>query len=203
MSRFLIRPSVNCKNLASKVLGMSMATIATDFNQQYGYRPLLAESFVDTERYTGTCYQAANWLAIGKTKGRGRQDRYSESTLSRKTIVMYILEKSFRKQLGLSPNAGLGALSIDEGLDAAQWAEHEFGGAPLEDKRLSKRLVNVAHAKSQTPSRAFSGAVKGDWAATKAYYRMIDQPEDSAVNLDNILQPHRERTARRMILLST
>jgi hypothetical protein len=58
--------------------------------------------------------------------------------------------------------------------------------------------VNVAHAKAQTPSQAFSGVAKGDWAATKAYYRMIDQPEDSAVNLANILQPHRERTARRM-----
>ena len=199
MSRFLIRPSVNCKNLASKVLSMSMATIADDFEQQYGYRPLLIESFVDTEHYSGTCYQAANWLAIGKTKGRGRQDRYCESTLSRKTIYMYALEAQFRKQLGLLPSAGLGALGISDGLDAMQWAEHEFGGAPLGDKRLSKRLVNVAHAKAQTPSRAFSSVAKGDWAATKAYYRMIDQPEDSAVNLANILQPHRERTARRMM----
>jgi hypothetical protein len=198
MSRFLIRPSVNCKNLASKVLGMSMATIADDFEQQYGYRPLLIESFVDTEHYSGTSYQAANWLAIGKTKGRGRQDRYSKSTLSQKTIYMYTLDIQFRKQLGLSPSAGLGTLGISEGLEAAQWAEHEFGGAPLGDKRLSRRLVNVAHAKAQTPGQAFSGAAKGDWAATKAYYRMIDQPEDSAVNLATILQPHRERTARRM-----
>jgi Domain of unknown function (DUF4338)/Transposase DNA-binding len=198
MSRFLIRPSINCKNLASKVLGMSMATIADDFEQQYGYRPLLIESFVDTEHYSGTSYQAANWLAIGKTKGRGRQDRYSKSTLSQKTIYMYTLETQFRKQLGLSPSAGLGALGISDGLDAAQWAGHEFGGAPLGDKRLSRRLVNVAHAKAQTPSQAFSGVAKGDWAATKAYYRMIDQPADSAVNLANILQPHRERTARRM-----
>ena len=199
MSRFLIRPNVNCKNLASKVLGMSMATIADDFDQHYGYRPLLVESFVDTERYSGTCYQAANWLAIGKTKGRGRQDRHGDATLSRKTIYLYVLETQIRKQLGLSLSAGPGALSISEGLEAEHWAEHEFGGAPLGDKRLSKRLVNVAHAKAQTPSRAFSGVAQGDWAATKAYYRMIDQPEGSAVNLANILQPHRERTARRMM----
>jgi len=199
MSRFLIRPSVNCKNLASKVLGMSMATIAKDFDLQYGYPPLLIESFVDTEHYSGTCYRAANWLEIGKTKGRGRQDRHSDSTLSQKAIYMYPLNTSFRKQLGLSANAGLGALDVSEGLDAAQWAEHEFGGASLGDKRLSKRLVNVAHAKAQNPGLAFSGTVEGDWAATKAYYRMIDQPEDSAVNLENILQPHRQRTARRMM----
>ncbi len=203
MSRFLIRPSVNCKNLASKVLGMSMATIAADFDQQYGYRPLLIESFVDTEHYTGTCYQAANWLAIGKTKGRGRQDRHCETALSQKTIYMYPLEIQFRKQLGLSPSAGLGALGISDGLDAAQWAEHEFGGAPLGDKRLSKRLVDVADAKAQDPGSAFSGTVQGDWAATKAYYRMIDQPEDSAINITNILQPHRERTARRMMAQKT
>ncbi len=199
MSRFLIRPSVHCKNLASKVLGMSMATIADDFNQQYGCRPLLIESFVDTERYAGTCYQAANWIAIGKTKGRGRQDRYSESPLSQKTIDLYPLDTQFRKQLDLSANAGLGALDIGEGLDAAHWADHEFGGAPLGDQRLSKRLVSVADAKAQTPGRAFAGAVQGDWAATKAYYRMIDQPDESAVNLENILQPHRERTTRRML----
>jgi hypothetical protein len=199
MSRFLIRPSVNCKNLASKVLSMSVATIANDFEQQYGYRPLLIESFVDTERYSGTCYQAANWLTIGKTKGRGRQDRHSESALSQKIIYMYPLETQFRKQLGLSPNAGLGALDVGEGLDAMHWAEHEFGNAPLGDKRLSKRLVNVADAKAQNPGSAFSGAVQGDWPATKAYYRMIDQPEESAVNLENILQPHRERTTRRMM----
>jgi hypothetical protein len=199
MSRFLIRPSVNCKNLASKVLSMSVATIANDFEQQYGYRPLLIESFVDTERYSGTCYQAANWLTIGKTKGRGRQDRHSESALSQKTIVMYPLESQFRKQLGLSASAGQGALDISDGLDAEQWAEHEFGNAPLGDKRLSKRLVNVADAKAQNPGSAFSGVAQGDWAATKAYYRMIDQPEESAVNLENILRPHRERTARRMM----
>ena len=199
MSRFLIRPKVNCKNLASKVLSMSVATIANDFEQQYGYRPLLIESFVDTERYSGTCYQAANWLTIGKTKGRGRQDRHSESALSQKTIVMYPLESQFRKQLGLSASAGQGALNISDGLDAEQWAEHEFGNAPLGDKRLSKRLVNVADAKAQNPGSAFSGVAQGDWAATKAYYRMIDQPEESAVNLENILHPHRERTARRMM----
>jgi len=57
----------------------------------------------------------------------------------------------------------------------------------------------VASAKAEAPGRAFSGVVKGDWPATKAYYRMIDQPEDSEFNLPNILAPHRKRTARRMM----
>lgn len=96
MSRFLIRPTVSCKNLASKVLSMSVARLPDDFEQKYRYRPLLIESFVDTRQYSGTCYRAANWLEIGTTKGRGRQDRYSRSSLSRKAIYIYPLEKPFR-----------------------------------------------------------------------------------------------------------
>jgi hypothetical protein len=199
MSRFLIRPSVDCRNLASKVLSMSVARLAVDFEQRYHYSPYLIESFVDIEHYSGTCYRAANWIEIGQTKGRGRQDRFSKSALSRKAIYVYPLDSGFRKKLGLSSNAGLGALNVTDGLDAAHWSEHEFGGAPLGDKRLSTRLVSVAAAKAEVPTRAFSGVAKGDWAATKAYYRMIDQPETSAVTMANILTPHRQRTARRMM----
>jgi len=199
MSRFLIRPSVKCHNLASKVLGMSLAVLADDFEQKYRYRPLLVESFVDVAHYSGTCYRAANWIEIGKTKGRGRQDRFSRKALNAKAIYIYPLDKHFALKMGLPTSAGLGALEPSEGLDGAQWAEHEFGEAPLGDKRLSKRLVSVATAKAEAPSRSFSGVVKGNWPATKAYYRMIDQPEESELNLPNILAPHRQRTARRMM----
>jgi len=199
MSRFLIRPSVQCHNLASKVLGMSMAALPEDFARQYGYRPWLVESFVDTKHYSGGCYRAANWIAVGKTQGRGRQDRFNQFALSTKAIYVYPIESDFRRRMGLSPAVGLGALGPADGLEAEHWAENEFGGAPLGDVRLSKRLVNVAAAKAQVPERAFSGVAKGDWAAVKAYYRMIDQPEESALSLPNILAPHRRRTVRRMM----
>jgi len=199
MSRFLIRPSVQCGNLASKVLGMSMAALPADFEQQYGYRPYLIESFVDTQHYSGTCYRAANWIEVGATKGRGRQDRFNQATLSIKAIYVYPLEKEFRKRIGLSPDAGLGALTPFQGLENEHWAENEFAGAPLNDTRLNKRLVSMVEEKAQVPSRTFSGVAKGDWPKVKAYYRMIDQPEDSAVNMPNILAPHRERTVRRMM----
>ena len=100
--------------------------------------------------------------------------------------------------MGLSRDAGLGALEPVDGLETEHWAQNEFGGASLGDIRLSKRLVNVAAAKAEVPDRAFSGVAKGDWPAVKAYYRMIDQPEESAVNMTNILAPHRQRTVRRM-----
>lgn len=203
MSRFLIRPSVDCHNLASKVLSMSVARLAVDFEQRYHYTPYLIESFVDLERYCGTSYQAANWIDIGQTKGRGRQDRFTQSALSRKAIYVYPLNKAFRQQLGLSPSAGSGALDLSEGLDAEQWAEQEFGGAQLGDSRLSRRLVASANTKAKAPSRAFCGAAKGDQAAMKGYYRMIEQPDTSAVTMSNILAPHRQQTARRMMAQKT
>jgi hypothetical protein len=198
MSRFLIRPSVRCRNLASKVLSMSMGVMPADFEREYGYQPWLIESFVDIGCYSGACYRAANWIAVGKTRGRGRQDRFNQRALSLKAIYVYPIEDDFRKRMGLSRDAGLGVLEPEDGLETEHWAQNEFGGASLGDIRLSKRLVSVAAAKAEIPDRAFSGVVKGDWAKVKAYYRMIDQPETSAVNMTNILAPHRQRTVRRM-----
>jgi hypothetical protein len=198
MSRFLLRPSVQCHNLASKVLSMSLAALPDDFEQRYGYRPWLVESFVDTAHHAGTSYQASNWTQVGQTQGRGRQDRLKQYALSKKAIYVYPLVDDFRGRLGLSVNAGLGALGEAEGLDASTWAEYEFGGASLGDARLSRRLVQVAGAKANVPDRAFGGVAKGDWPAVKAYYRFIDHPDEEAINMANILAPHRQRTIRRM-----
>ena len=198
LSRFLIRPGVRCRNLASRILGMSLPVFAADFEQRYGYRPLLLESFVDTSLYSGTSFRAANWIRVGRTKGRGRQDRLGEAAETIKDIYMYPLEKDFRAQLGLAAEAGLGALGPAEGLETASWAQKEFSGAPLGDGRLSNRLVEIARVKAEQPGRAFSGVAAGDWPAVKGYYRLIDMPDESAVSMANILLPHRERTVRRM-----
>ena len=198
MNRFLIRPSVHCANLASKLLGMAVRQLPEDFQQRYQYRPYLLESFVDSARFEGTCYKAANWIRVGRTQGRGRQDRFRQSKETVKTIYMYPLEKDFRAQLELAADAGRSTLRPEDGLDAGTWAEKEFGGAPIGDARLSKRLIDIASAKAGIPGRAFTGVAQGDAAAVKGYYRLIDSPEDSAVTIDNILQPHRERTMRRM-----
>ncbi len=198
MSRFLIRPSVECRNLASKALSMSMTALPGDFERAFHYRPYLAESFVDISRFSGACYQAANWRPVGETKGRGRQDLFRKSSLSRKAIYVYPLESEFRQIMGLSSSAGLGALAPADGVETDGWAENEFGDAPLGDARLSKRLVTVAADKAEVPDRAYCGVAKGDWPKVKAYYRMIDQPDESTVTMSNILLPHRQRTIRRM-----
>jgi hypothetical protein len=197
MSRFLIRASVSCRNLASKLLGMAIRELPRDFEIRYGYRPLLVESFVDTD-FEGTCYRAANWLWIGRTKGRGRQDRFLKKPETVKAIYVYPLEKDFRHHMGLPQDSGLDKLDIASGIDGENWAENEFGGAPIGDKRLSCRLVEVAAEKAEHPGLTYSGVAGGDWPKVKGYYRMIDKPDDSAVTMSNILLPHRERTIRRM-----
>lgn len=140
--------------------------------------------------FSGACYRAANWIKVGKTQGRGRQDRFNKKALSLKAIYVYPLEDNFRARMGLSPNVGRAALAPSDGLDSDLWAQHEFGGAPLGDARLSKKLVSMVAAKAEVPGRAFSGVAKGDWSAVKGYYRLINQPETSAVTLPNILAPH-------------
>lgn len=198
MARFVIRRSVRCQNLASCVLGMALRGLEADFEAQYGYRPWLVESFVDTQQFLGTCYQAANWVAVGHSQGRGRQDRLHEAAKSVKTIYVYPLASDFRARMGVPEPVGLVPLELGQGLDDSQWAQHEFGGAELGDLRLSERLVDAAQALGANPGRAFCGVAQGDRAAVKGYYRFIDRPDDSAVTLPAILAPHRARTLQRM-----
>lgn len=71
--RFLILPWIKIKNLASKILSLAVKIMPQDWAIKYGYRPLLVETFVDCERFKGTCYKAANWIYLGKTEGKGRR----------------------------------------------------------------------------------------------------------------------------------
>jgi len=198
LCRFLIRPSVRCRNLASRVLSLALAALPRDFVARYGYRPWLVESFVDVSRVAGTCFRAANWIRVGQSRGRGRQDRFRQAAETVKDIYVYPLAPHFRVHLGLPADGGRGPLEPAEGLEADHWAAQEFGGAPLGDRRLSRRLVQSAGAQAERPGRAFSGVAKGDWAAVKGYYRLIDHPEASAVSMAAILRPHRAQTLRRM-----
>ena len=110
---------------------------------------------------------------------------------------MYALEPGWRDVLSMSA-PGVTPLEVGDGLDAGSWAENEFGGARLGDARLSARLVLSAEQMGESPTRAITGATNGSRAAVKGHYRLIDQPAESEVTVENILAPHRERTRRRM-----
>jgi len=65
----------------SDLLGIVTARLRADWQERYAYQPLLPETFVEVGRYRGTCYQAANWTRVGRTKGRGKLDRYDAYAL--------------------------------------------------------------------------------------------------------------------------
>jgi hypothetical protein len=98
-SRFLILPWVRVKGLASKILSHCARQLPADWEKRYGYRPLLLETLVETERFRGTCYQAANWIQLGGTQGRGRMDRYHERTGTAKMLFVYPLCRRVQQRL--------------------------------------------------------------------------------------------------------
>lgn len=99
-SRFLILPWVSVRGLASKILSLAARQLPQDWERRYGYRPLLMETLVDTARFKGTCYRAANWARLGQTKGRGRMDRTHQADGSAvKDIYMYPLCRNAQRRL--------------------------------------------------------------------------------------------------------
>src|SRR5205823_3584516 len=99
-SRFLILPQRRVPNLASHVLGLALKRVGPDWQQCYGYEPVLVETFVEPERFAGTCYRAANWVRVGVTQGRGRQDAWHLSLLPVKQVLVYPLQRQARERLG-------------------------------------------------------------------------------------------------------
>jgi hypothetical protein len=98
-TRFLLFPWVRVKNLASTALSLVARRIRQDWLQRYGYAPVLLETFVEADRYSGTCYRAANWIRLGETAGRGRMDRHTRRLSTRKLIYVYPLVEDFRSFL--------------------------------------------------------------------------------------------------------
>ena len=98
-ARFLVLPWVKSPNLASRILGGVVKRVAADWRERYKYAPVLLETFVEKERFRGTCYRAANWILTGQTQGRGKLDRHKQCSLPVKDIFLYPLTKDFRRLL--------------------------------------------------------------------------------------------------------
>lgn len=90
-TRFLILPWVRVPHLASHVLGQVTGRINVDWQAQYGHGLEWLETFVDTQRFQGTCYRAANWRYVGQTTGRSRQDRNHTLRVPSKAVYLYPL----------------------------------------------------------------------------------------------------------------
>jgi len=98
-TRYLILPWVKVEHLASHILGLISRQIKHDWEERYGHPVYLLETFVEQQRFKGVCYQASNWLHIGQTQGRSRNDRYSTLKVPVKSIFLYPLCRDFRQRL--------------------------------------------------------------------------------------------------------
>lgn len=98
-TRFLILPWIRIPGLASHLLSRNIKVLASDWYRWYQYSPILLETFVDQERFSGTSYRAANWLSVGRTQGRGKNDRDHQRALPVKEVFLYPLKKEFREIL--------------------------------------------------------------------------------------------------------
>lgn len=107
-TRFLILPWVKSKNLASAILGALGKRVIHDWREAYGIEPVLLETFVDRERFAGTCYKAANWICVGQTKGRGKYDRRHQNRTPIKDVWLYPLHRRPSRILTAPPPTRLG-----------------------------------------------------------------------------------------------
>ena len=182
-SRFLIVPGVVVKNLASHVLGLLSRCIAADWRRRYGTAPWLMETYVEATRL-GTVYRAANWIEVGLTAGRGRQDGAHDHPVPAKRVFLRVLDGRTLKRLCGKPRVSV-----------AGWVHREFAAAKLGDRRLERRLLEIANAFAARPMAAIPQACGGSWAAIKAAYRFFDHQRTT---MDRLLEPHRTATVERM-----
>ena len=95
--RFLILPWVTVPHLASHLLGRMVRVLAADWERVYGHAVHFAETFVDAQRFRGTCYRAANWIDLGRSTGRGKNDLTHRANRSLKDVLGYPLTPHFRE----------------------------------------------------------------------------------------------------------
>lgn len=98
-TRFLILPFVRIPHLASWIFGQVLHRLPRDWQAKYGHPVVMVETFVDRERFAGTCYKAANWIRTGATSGRSRQDRWHSLRVPVKDVYVYPFDRRWRQEL--------------------------------------------------------------------------------------------------------
>ena len=195
-SRFVIARGVRVKNLASKVLALAQKRLPEDWAKAYGYKPLLLETYVEAQRFEATSYRAANWIYVGKTCGRGRQDRAHREKKPIKDVYLYPLVLHCQKRLCEEPGpARLSPKPCTKPPQPPQdWVEEELGRVRLRDRRHRRRLFTVARDFYAQPGANIPQACQSR-AKTKAAYRLF---EHKAVKMDAILASHYHSTMERI-----
>jgi len=165
-------------------LSVALSRLPEDWEERYHVCPVLVETFVDPTRFTGTCYKAANWLAVGQSAGR-RDGRP-------KKVFLYPLCPGWREILCTEPPIQLGDIPRPERPE--HWAEEELGTVRLYDNRLKLRLYNIAQDFYGQPQAGIPEAC-GCRARTMGAYRLFQNPK---MTMDVVLNAHKEATLERI-----
>jgi hypothetical protein len=195
LSRLLIRREVRCTNLVSKVLSLVLGRLAEDWQERYGVRPWLVETFVDRSRFTGLSLSVSNWLRVGASSGRGRLGPAAGAT-TRKDVWLYPLHPQARAQLQAEVPPPLTPRSLILELGQEAWCAREMAATDLGDRRRVQRAIRVLQARWDQPQASFYGSFTG-WGAAKAAYGLIEH-RGGELSLARLLAGHQEATQERM-----
>jgi SRSO17 transposase len=137
-NRFLILPWVNIKNLASHILALSIRRLKADWVQMYNKEPYLLETFVDQEKYTGTCYRASNWKYIGESGGYEKVGKTYQYHGNRKAVYLYVIRKNFKNLIGCTGRPCRVLKKINKPLEMVymQLQQNDWHPGLLEEARI-------------------------------------------------------------------
>jgi SRSO17 transposase len=146
-NRFLILPWIRIKNLASHILSRSLRLLQNDWLKLYGTKPYAAETFVDYNRYQGTCYKAANWRYLGETRGFGKVGKAFVYHGNQKSVFLYLLDRKLLKlitQFPRRPNPNLERVRLwDMMLSKPDWSPELFAEIGLNEQSVADLGVGL------------------------------------------------------------
>ena len=193
-SRFLVVPDVKVHNLGSHVLSLALKRLGSDWKNRYGYTPVLVETFVDIDRFSGGVYKASNWIHIGSSKGEGRKAVKTDKNRSKKAIYLRTLTKNWQSILCRTPSGKIVINKKKHSVQPQDWSEEEFMNVDLGDLRLNKRLVKLGRQFYSRPGALIPEACRSASASNAAYRFM----KNKRTSMSKILSPHYRATVNRI-----
>lgn len=189
-SRFLILPQLEIKNLASHLLSGCLKRLRSDWHEKYEDDLILAESFVEKDRFIGTSYQASNWHRLGSTKGRGRNDKSHAPVKPIKDIYVYPLMREWKEQLvSQTPEV--------QQEEVKTWIEEELHRVSFSNKLHIERLLSITADFYENPGASICQMTNGDRYAAKNVYRFFENPKTVDRRYE-IIESHKKATADRI-----
>jgi Druantia protein DruA/Transposase DNA-binding len=196
LARFLIRPGLSRPNLASECYGLALSQVAQDWEQRYGIKPVLLETYVDRDNHQGRSLAAANWRRLGESKGRGRDDRRRAQGKSIKDVWVFELDPQARRGLRAQEVERLAPRSVFAPPLESEWVKEEMAGVQLGDQRLNQRIERMLRSRWERPGQSFYRGF-GRGSEGKRAYELVANPRPE-IHLGSLLAPHQLQTARRM-----